>query len=88
MNTLNLKSALAAVAWSLLAPVAQAEGLPAATDFRTQIAAQGNAALEEIRTELLIARVLAMRPPLPIPSRPAARAAVARPHPHIVKVGA
>ena len=90
MNASSLKSTLAAAAVLLtaLAPAASAEGRPRDTGIGGVIAAQGNAALQEIRTELLIAHVLATRPPLPVRMRPAARAAVAQPQPKSTKVGA
>lgn len=86
----NLKSTLAAaaVALSLVAPAAQAESTIRDTGIGAVIAAQGNAALQEIRTELLIAHVLATRPPVPVRPRPAARTAVAQPRPKSTKVGA
>jgi len=89
MNAPKLKSTLAAAAvlWSVLPP-AHAEGRPRDSGLGAAIAAQGNAALQEIRTELLIAHVLATRPPLPVRPSPAARAAVAQPRPKSTKVGA
>lgn len=90
MTASKLKSTLAAAAvlLAVLPPAAHAEGRPRDSDFGAAIAAQGNAALQEIRTELLIAHVLATRPPLPLRPRPAARAAVAQPRPKSTKVGA
>lgn len=95
MNRSNLKSTLAAaaVALALLAPAARAEG-SRDTGVGDLIAAQGNAALREIRDELAVELILkfpapaAAKPTPRVHARAAAQAASAPSRPKSTKVGA
>ena len=83
MNASNLKSTLAAAAvvLSLLAPAAQAEGQGGSAELGAVIAAQGNAALQQIRDELALELLLKFAVPLTatpsLPARPHASAQAA-----------
>jgi hypothetical protein len=90
MNASNLRSTLAAAAvgLSLLAPAAQAEGPGGSAELGAVIAAQGNAALQQIRDELALelllkfALPLTATPSLPAPPRAGAQAASAEAYPN------
>ena len=90
MNTSNLKSTLAAaaVALSLLAPVAQAQGQDPDADIGALIAAQGNAALRQIREELESTVRAAARPTLPARPRFSAQTTELKLRPKNTKAGA
>ena len=96
MNPSNMKSTLAAaaVALSLLAPAAQAEGQGGNAELGAAIAAQGNAALQQIRDELTLEALLKFSPPVTATPAPRARprvgaqAASAAAYPKRAKVGA